>query len=105
MSAAGVTLEIDRSGDDWTVAVGGAIDLATAPELAEAVQSIIDQGASTIVIDCAELTYLDSSGVNVLIDAWQQMRERTPMPVVVRRLQPSVERVLEVCGITGLVTE
>jgi anti-sigma B factor antagonist len=105
VTAAGVTIEIDRSGDDWTVAVGGAIDLATAPQLAAAVQAIIDRGAATIVLDCAELTYLDSSGVNVLIAAWQQMRERAPMPIVVRRLQPPVERVLEVCGVTGLVTE
>lgn len=100
-----MSLSTDRSGDDWTVAVGGAIDLATAPDLAEAVQAIIDQGATTIVLDCAELTYLDSSGVNVLISAWRQMRERATMPIIVRNVQPAVERVLAVCGITGLVTE
>ncbi|MGI8756060.1 MAG: STAS domain-containing protein [Acidimicrobiales bacterium] len=49
-----------------------------------------------------DLTYIDSSGINVLIRAWGRVRDRTAMPIVVRSLQPRVLRVLETCGITEL---
>lgn len=92
-------------GASSVIAVSGELDVLTAPKLAKAVNGAIDALATKIVLDCADLTYIDSSGIGVLIVAWEQLRDRATMPVVVTNLQPQVRRILDACGITSLVVE
>lgn len=92
-------------GVTYVISVAGELDVLTAPKLAVAVQEGIDALATKIVIDAAELTFIDSSGINLLITAWNEMRDRATMPVVVTNLQPNVRRILDVCGVVDLVTE
>lgn len=94
-----------RAGDQVTLAIQGELDLLTAPVLATAVDEVIASGASKIVLDCTELAYLDSSGIAVLIQAWDGMKGRATMPVVVTNISDEVRRVLDVCGVIDLVTE
>jgi len=94
-----------RSGSTETLVLTGELDLATAPQLAAAVDAAIAEGVGKIVIDAAALSFIDSAGVNVLVHAWHDLKGRATMPVVITDLQPMVRRVLDVCGITGLVTE
>lgn len=100
-----LTLEVERSGDVTTIRVVGEVDMSTAPQLAECVDGEIVSGVAKVVIDCADLQFMDSTGINVLIRAWGAMRGRATMPVVVTRLRPNVRRALEVCGVTDLMTE
>ncbi|QXC62204.1 STAS domain-containing protein [Aquihabitans sp. G128] len=94
-----------RTGFTETVTVTGELDLATAPALAAAVSEAIAAGVGKIVLDASGLTYIDSIGISLLVRAWNEMKGRATMPVVVTNLQPNVRRVLEVCGIVNLVTE
>ena len=48
--------------------VRGELDLATAPELEEALVSAIEAGGE-VVLDLRELEFMDSSGVRVLVVA------------------------------------
>jgi len=100
-----LTLQVERDGDVTTIRVAGEVDMATAPQLAECVDDVIGSGAAKVVIDCADLEFMDSTGINVLIRAWDAMRDRASMPVVVTNLRPNVQRALEVCGVTDLLTE
>ncbi|MCU1497926.1 MAG: anti-anti-sigma factor [Acidimicrobiales bacterium] len=94
-----------RTGDQVTLAIRGELDLLTAPLLATAVEEVIASDCSKVVLDCAQLTYLDSTGIAVLIRAWDGMKGRATMPVVVTNITDEVRRVLDVCGIISLVTE
>jgi anti-sigma B factor antagonist len=54
---------------DWRVPVSGEVDLATAPALEAALHDAIAAPAGRVVLDCAGLTFMDSSGLRVLIEA------------------------------------
>ncbi|MDH2427045.1 STAS domain-containing protein [Sphaerisporangium sp. TRM90804] len=58
-------------GDAVVVAVEGELDLFTAPFLREEVRDAIKKDSNHLVLDLGELSFMDSSGLSVLIEAWR----------------------------------
>ncbi|MFC4590609.1 STAS domain-containing protein [Sphaerisporangium corydalis] len=58
-------------GDAVVVAVEGELDLFTAPFLRDEVRDAIKQDSNRLVLDLAALSFMDSSGLSVLIEAWR----------------------------------
>lgn len=50
------------------LAIAGELDVSTAPELARRVQELLDDEASAVSLDLSELTFMDSSGLRLLIE-------------------------------------
>ena len=67
------------------IAVHGQADLHTAPELRNAITAAIDGGATGLVVDLSEATFIDSMTLGVLLGA-------------VKRLRPSGGKVAIVCN-------
>lgn len=86
------------------VAVVGEVDLATTPVLRERLLHVLrDQRPDLLDVDLAEVTFLDCTGLGVLVavraaavQAGCQMRVSHPQPIV--------RRVLEVTGLLGVFT-
>jgi anti-sigma B factor antagonist len=49
------------------VVVAGEVDIATAPALRAAIDAVVADGASQVVVDLAGVRFMDSSGLNVLV--------------------------------------
>jgi anti-sigma B factor antagonist len=98
-------VDVERHGGSARLVVVGEVDIATAPRFAEAFASVLDPPPDRIEIDCAGLTFLDSSGIQVLVAAWDQLRDRAPMPIVLQHVSPIIQQVLEACGIRDLMME
>jgi anti-sigma B factor antagonist len=61
--------------DEAVVKIVGELDLATAPRLREALVDLSKQGAKQVTIDLAEMEFIDSTGLSVLVAALKRMRE------------------------------
>ena len=84
--------------DRYLITVSGEVDLATSPQLDTAVIAAIDSGNSSVVIDLTDVTFMDSSGLGVIVRALKRCREaENELDLVITN-----ERVLKVFGITGL---
>jgi anti-sigma B factor antagonist len=57
------------------ISVAGEIDVATAPQLREALHGVIAQGQSTVVLDLLAVTFLDSTALGVLVGGLKRCRE------------------------------
>ena len=86
---------VDREGDAIVVSLRGELDLATAPTL----QELLDDLASPICFDCADLSFVDSSGLAI----FARVDRNGGAPL--RGVRPNVRRVLEVAGLDGLVAD
>ena len=53
----------------------GELDAYTAPELRDALAALVEQGRSWIIADLTELTYLDSTGLGILVGTAKQCRQ------------------------------
>lgn len=82
------------------VAAVGQVDLATAPQLAEALAAAHGHGVRQIVVDLAGVDFLDSVGVRVLVEAAREAAQRQ-VSMSVRGAQGWVARVLEITGVDG----
>jgi len=59
---------------DSRVVVSGDLDLATAPQLMSAVESLAASGARRVVVDLGAVSFIDSSGISALLRADRTLR-------------------------------
>ena len=88
-------------GDDRIVAAQGELDLHTAPRLAEALTPHVEAG-TRVIADLTAVTFMDSSGVAVLVNALARARQ-TGAELVVVAPEPRVRRVLAITGLDGML--
>jgi anti-sigma B factor antagonist len=81
--------------------VAGEIDISSAPHLEEVLDSAIRTSVGAFVIDVEEVTFMDSSGVNVLLRA-RALLGREDRDVVLICPPGGVMHVLEVMGVAEL---
>jgi anti-sigma B factor antagonist len=92
-----VTIHADW--DQVVVAPRGELDLGTAPGLDADLCAVRDLGFQTIVVDLRGLSFIDSSGVNLLLE-WAAAAARRGHAF---RLIPGADRVQLVFRLTGVL--
>ena len=85
----------------------GQMDAASAPQLKQEIDALFDQGRFRIVLDLAELEYIASPGLRVLIEARKRARDRrlTDLEggdVRIANLPPRIKEVFDLTGFTSL---
>ncbi len=91
-------IETTPDSDRYVITVSGEVDLATSPELDTAIIAAIKSGSSSLVIDLTDVSFMDSSGLGVIVRGLKRCREAdNDLDLVITN-----ERVLKVFGITGL---
>lgn len=80
------------------VSVGGEIDVYTAPMLREALDRVISEGRVEIVVDLEKVTFMDSTGLGVLVGRLKAVRVQNGMLQIVC----TQDRILKIFRITGL---
>ena len=85
------------------VAVQGELDLSTAPELEGPLQEAVAAADASVVIDLAECSFIDSTGIALIVRAWKQLGDGAngdgAHRVVVCACTDQVRRVLEITGL------
>ena len=91
---------VDEAVDDTThvVSLRGEIDALTAPRLGSRLFGLADEGKRGVVVDLSEVTFMDSTGIGVLLNALRHFTLRHGTLVLVC----PTERVLRPFQITGL---
>ena len=77
--------------------LSGELDIASAPELSAVILSLCDGAIDALTLDFRKLTFLDSSGVRVVLLAKDLCHERGCDLLVVPG-PPHVQRPFELCG-------
>lgn len=63
--------------DGFTVLrVRGEVDLSTAPQLREALTSLISEGHLAVVVDLSDTEFVDSTGLGALVTGLKRLRAR-----------------------------
>jgi anti-sigma B factor antagonist len=81
------------------VTVAGEVDMATAPSLRDRLNEAIDDGTPLLVVDLSSVTFIDSTGLGVLIGA----SKRVGVTDGALRLVIAEPRILKLFEITGLM--
>ncbi len=85
-----------------TIALKGRLDTTTTPSLeAELKESVFDI-ASGLVLDCAELEYVSSAGLRVILAAQKAMNKQGKM--VIKNVNDTIMEVFEITGFIDILT-
>jgi anti-sigma B factor antagonist len=93
-----LTLDTSEVGGRTVVAVGGEIDVYTAPKLRDCVTDLVADGVYHIVIDMEDVEFLDSTGLGVLVGGLKKVRAHDGS----LELICNQDRLLKIFRITGL---
>jgi anti-anti-sigma factor len=91
-------ISVEGSGEKRVVFVRGEVDFATAPEFDETVQKLIDEGATSIIFDFENVTFLDSEGLKVLLRAQRRLSQRQGV-IRLTHCRRTITRAFEVLGL------
>jgi anti-sigma B factor antagonist len=80
------------------VAVSGEVDVSNASALRDVLDEQLSSGKGSLAIDLAEVPYIDSTGIGVLVGAAHRAKE-TGRTLSVERPQRNVARVLSLLGV------
>jgi len=97
-------VSIDQVDGHSNVRVTGEVDLATATELRQRLNAVIAAGTGDVDLDLSDVTFLDSSGVSVLLAARHALHD-TRHQLTVRNPSKPVLRVLELSGVLDIMID
>lgn len=93
-----LSISSDVRGEVTVVHVGGEIDAYTAPVLRERLDEHISAGRHHLVVDLDDVSFMDSTGLGVLVGRLKLVRVNSGSLLLVC----SSERIMKVFSITGL---
>lgn len=92
----------ERDGEGHIICLTGELDLAGAPAVQRELERVEATDAAAIVIDLSGLTFMDSTGVRLLLTASARSRLDAERLTLLRG-PAAVQRVLELTGVERLL--
>ena len=96
---------VDEAVDEAThvVSLRGEIDASTAPKLGSRLFGLADEGKRAVVVDLSGVTFIDSTGIGVLLNAATQFAGRHGQ-LVVACGDERILRPFEIAGVARHLT-
>ena len=83
-----------------TISVRGELDLSTAPDLEGPLEKALESGTGSVLIDLSECEFIDSTGIALIVRAWQRLDSgENGRALVICCHNEQVRRVLEITGL------
>ncbi|NGN65359.1 STAS domain-containing protein [Streptomyces sp. A7024] len=96
-------VDVQRHGASAVVKPAGELDYHTAELLRQPLEQCVADGLARLVVDCSELEFCDSTGLNVLLGA-RLKAEAAGGGVHLAAMLPVVARVFEITGAEAVFT-
>ena len=96
-----MTIEKNLNGTELNVKVVGRLDTTTAPELETEFKQSFD-GVEKLILDFAELEYLSSAGLRVILGAQKTMNKQGEM--IIKNVNETINEIFEVTGFIDILT-
>ena len=98
-----LAVDVVSDGGAVVVVATGEVDMLTAPTLSEALGTAADQiagqaAAGVVVLDCAGVSFLDSTGLGAIAGAHRKITDNGGT-LRLAALRPHVTRVLQITGL------
>jgi anti-sigma B factor antagonist len=82
----------------WSVELIGDVDIQTSGRLKEELNQLLDQCECDINIDCANLSYIDSTGLGVLIGVLKRVK-KNENEILITNAQQNILKLLKITGL------
>ena len=96
-------IEFDKRDSNLIVHLIGELDHHSAQEVRHKIDDIIDKdGIENLVLDFSSVTFMDSSGIGVVIGRYKRMSSKNGQ-IAITSINNSIKRVFELSGIFRII--
>ena len=96
-----MTIKKIKNENELIITVAGRLDTMTAPEFEKEVKENIE-GVEKLVLDFADLAYVSSAGLRVILGTQKIMNKQGEM--IIRHVNETIYEVFEVTGFIDILT-
>lgn len=96
-----MTINKNLNANELTMNLAGRLDTTTAPQLETELKTSLT-GVESLLMDFAELEYISSAGLRVLLSAQKVMNKQGKM--VIQHVNETIMEVFEVTGFVDILT-
>jgi anti-sigma B factor antagonist len=93
-------ITVDKDSNRIIFKLDGSLDIYTSLDLKIALEKHIDGNTANVIIDMEKLTYIDSSGIGILIKSLNFVQGHNSK-LYIANLKPVIEKVFKVSGLTA----
>ena len=97
-----LAITVNPTPERYLVAVSGEVDISNVPELRDAINLALEQPPAVVELDFSQVSYIDSTGIGVLVGAAHHARVHDKQ-LAVTHAQPNVMRVAQLLGVDELI--
>lgn len=94
-------IRLETAGAGALMTIRGRIDTGTSPELEEVIENGLE-GINDLTLDFAEVDYISSAGLRVLLRAQRKMSGSGAMKLI--NVSPIVNEIFEITGFSEILT-
>jgi anti-anti-sigma factor len=98
-----LTISSERDGDLHTLELEGELDVATAPDVEQELKRVEATNAEAIILDLSDLTFIDSTGIRLVLAADRRSRADSNRLTLLRGTA-AVRRAFEISGVAPLLS-
>ena len=84
------------------VSIRGEIDIYSIEKFRDSIEEKIKTQASEIILDCSELSYMDSTGMGVLIELRNKTKE-LGQKIIMMNPRPNIRKLLALTGVDEII--
>jgi anti-sigma B factor antagonist len=96
------TVQLQPHSEAAMIVVSGELDIASAPELEQALDRIRPDLTKLVIVDLRELEFMDSTGLSIIVRAHQRLSEHDCELTLIKG-PPQVQRLLDLTGVADRV--
>ncbi len=97
-------IESGQIDDAAIIALDGELDLASAPQLVDAVNGVATAGPGPVILDLGSVSFVDSSGVRAILES-ERLATDQGRPFAIYRPGDAVTRLLDLVDLRSRFTE
>lgn len=97
----GLNERYDQPSNTWFMNLQGEIDIYNASELKDNIIRLLEQNQGNINFDCQDLKYIDSTGLGVLINVLNHVKEYDGIIKIVN-LRPYIYKIFMITGLNKI---
>ena len=96
-----MNIQSQKNGTELAIALSGRLDTTTAPELEQTLKGALE-GITALSFDLADLEYMSSAGLRVMLSAQKTMAKQGSMTVT--HVNETIMEIFEVTGFSDILT-
>lgn len=80
------------------IILSGEIDIYSAPDFKDSLFNAIGEGKEDVVLDCTNLSYIDSMGLGILVAVLKRLKQND-FNLYIRNSKPNIRKLFKITGL------